>query len=159
MAHNKEVETFLPLQTSRRRWSDREKAVELPLFPGYVFCRLYPTQRLRVLTVPGAVHFVGLGKTPIAIEEAEIAALQTAVRSGLKAEPCAFLERGERVRLEDGPLAGVEGIFMGDSKDEKIIVSISLLKRSVAIAIERHWATPVKPTAAAGRQSCRAAAI
>lgn len=140
---HKGLEGFLPLYESRRRWSDRPKSVELPLFPGYVFCRLDPHHRLPLLTIPGVLHLVGSGKIPIPIDDREIAAIQRAVSSGLWTEPCPFLEAGQRVLLEDGPLAGLEGIFVGTAKQQRIIVSLTLLKRSVAVAIESHWAKPL----------------
>ncbi len=156
-ARNKGFEEFLPLYQSCRRWSDRLRATELPLFPGYVFCRLDPQHRLPLLTIPGVLHFVGIGKIPAPIEDTEVAAIQTAVRSGLSTEPCPFLDVGQRVRLDDGPLAGLEGILVGTSKGERIVVSVTVLKRSVAVAIERHWAAPVdvtgRPLALAGRLS------
>lgn len=143
MAQHKGFEEFLPLYQSRRRWSDRLQSVELPFFPGYLFCRLNPQHRLPLLTIPGVLHFVGIGKIPVPIEDSEIAALQTAVRSGLLAEPWPFLEIGQRVRLEEGPLAGLEGILVGTAKQQRILVSVTLLKRSVAVVIDRHWATPL----------------
>ena len=143
MASNKGLEEFLPVYQCRRRWSDRLKEVEFPLFPGYVFCRLDPQYRLPLLTIPGVLHFVGIGKTPVPLEDAEIAAIQAAVRSGLSTEPWPFLEAGQRVRLLEGPLTGVEGIFVETSKQDRLIVSVTLLKRSVAVTIERHWATPL----------------
>ena len=73
----------MPVYKSSRRWSDRVKALELPLFPGYVFCRLNPQHRLPILTIPGALYFAGNGKVPVPIDDAEIAAIQTAVHSGL----------------------------------------------------------------------------
>jgi transcription antitermination factor NusG len=102
-----------------------------------------PQHRLPLLTIPGVLHVVGIGKTPVPIENAEIAAIQAAVLAGVPVEPWPYLEVGQRVRLEQGPLAGVDGIFAGDSKQQRIIVSISLLKRSVAVTIERHWVTPL----------------
>jgi transcription antitermination factor NusG len=143
MAQNKGFEEFLPLYQSRRRWSDRVQSVELPLFPGYLFCRLDPQRRLPLLTIPGVLHFVGIGKIPLPIEDAEIATLQTTVRSGLLTEPWPFLEIGQRVRLDEGPLTGLEGILVGTSKQQRIVVSVTLLKRSVAVSIERRWATPL----------------
>ena len=143
VARNKGFEEFLPLYQSRRRWSDRLKSVELPLFPGYIFCRLDPQHRLPLLTIPGVLHFVGIGKMPSPIEDTEIAAIQAAVRSGLLMDPWPFLEVGQRLRLEEGPLAGVEGILVGTSKRQRLVVSVTLLRRSVAVAIERHWATPL----------------
>ena len=91
MASNKGFEEFLPVYQCRRRWSDRLKEVEFPLFPGYVFCRLNPQYRLPLLTIPGVLHFVGIGKTPVPLEDAEITAIQAAVRSGLSTEPWPFL--------------------------------------------------------------------
>jgi transcription antitermination factor NusG len=144
IATNRGFETFLPLHTVRRRWSDRIKVVELPLFPGYVFCRLDSAHRLPLLTVPGVYGLVGVGKTPRPIEDREIENIQTVVNSGLWSEPCAFLESGQLVRLEEGPLAGVEGIYVESRSEHRIVVSVSLLKRSVAIEIERDWVRPLK---------------
>ena len=146
VARNKGFEEFLPLHQSRRRWSDRLKAIDLPLFPGYLFCRLDPQRRLPLLTIPGVLHFVGIGKIPSPIEDTEIAAIQTAVGSGHLTEPWPFLEAGQRVRLEDGPLAGLEGILVETPQRQRVVVSVSLLKRSVAVAIEGSSATPVNIT-------------
>ncbi len=142
IAQNKGFEGFLPLYWTRSRWSDRMKAIGLPLFPGYVFCRLDPAHRLPLLTIPGVLHLVGIGKTPAAVEDVEIATIQTAVRSGLVTQPCPFLEIGQRVLLEHGPLAGLGGILVGTSSGHRLIVSVTLLKRSVSVAIERHWVKP-----------------
>ena len=142
IARNKGFEEFLPLYQSRRRWSDRLKSVELPLFPGYLFCRLDPQYRLPLLTIPGVLHFVGVGKIPLPIDDREIAGIQAAVRSGLVTEPCPFLEVGQRVRMQDGPLEGLEGILTSKQQN-RLIVSVTLLKRSVAVAIERHWVAPL----------------
>jgi len=144
IAQNKGFEWFLPLYKSHHRWTDRLKVVELPLFPGYVFCRLNPQYRLPLLTIPGVLHFTGNGKVPVPIEDAEIAAIRAAVHSGLATEPCAFLEVGQRVRLEGGPLTGMEGILVETCNQQRLVVSVTLLKRSVAVAIERHWAKPIQ---------------
>ena len=149
IARNKGFEEFLPLYQSRRRWSDRFQSVELPLFPGYVFCRLNPEFRLPLLTIPGVLGFVGIGKVPAPIDDAEIAAIQIAVRAGLSAEPYPFLEVGQRVRVAEGPLAGVEGSLVEVRKQQRLVVSVSMLKRSVAIEIDRQW---VRPLDAAGRE-------
>ena len=143
VVQQKGFEEFLPLYRSRQRWSDRYKWVELPLFPGYVFCRIDPRFRLPILTIPGALQFIGIGKVPLPIEDSEIAAIQSAVRSGLPASPCEYLKTGQLVRFDDGPLAGLEGILVESRKDCRVVVSVTLLKRSVAVEIERDWATPL----------------
>lgn len=149
IARHKGFEEFLPLYQCRRRWSDRFQSVDLPLFPGYVFCRLNPEFRLPLLTIPGVMSFVGIGKVPAPIDDAEIAAIQTAMGSGLLAEPYPFLEVGQRVLVEEGPLAGVEGILVEVRKQQRLAVSVSLLKRSIAVEIDRHW---VRPLDASGRK-------
>ena len=149
IARNKGFEEFLPLYQSRRRWSDRFKSVEMPLFPGYVFCRLNPEFRLPLLTIPGVMSFVGIGKVPVPIDETEIAAIQAAVGAGLSAEPYPFLEVGQRVRLAEGPLTGLEGLLVEVRKQQRLVVSVSMLKRSVAVEIDRQW---VRPLDAGGRE-------
>ena len=143
MMHNKGFEEFSPLYQCRRRWSDRFKSLEIPLFPGYVFCRLNPEHRLPILIIPGVLHFVGIGKVPVPIDEGEIAAIQAATRAGLSAEPWPFLQVGQRVRLEEGPLAGVEGFLSEIRKQHRLIVSVTLLQRSVAVEIQREWVRPL----------------
>jgi len=78
-------------------------------FPGYVFCRLNPEHCFPLLTIPGVLHFIGIGKVPVPVDDSEIAAIQFAVRSQQKVEPWPFVEVGNRVKLERGPLAGLEG--------------------------------------------------
>src|SRR5271154_3333128 len=95
LAGNKGFETFLPVYETRRKWSDRYQSVELPLFPGYVFSRLNIDHRFPLLTIPSVLHFVGIGKTPVAVDPEEISAIQTAVGSGLLTEPWPFIEAGD----------------------------------------------------------------
>jgi transcription antitermination factor NusG len=143
VVHYKGFEEFLPLYRSCHRWSDRLKSVDLPLFPGYIFCRIDPNVRLPILTIPGALHFIGIGKVPVSIDDCEIAAIQKAVESGLPAEPWEYLNVGQLVRLDHGPLAGLEGILIETRKQFRIVVSVSLLQRSVAVEIDRSWVTPL----------------
>jgi transcription antitermination factor NusG len=139
----KGYEWFLPLEKSRRRWSDRFKEVEQPLFPGYIFCRFDPFARLPILIIPGVIGVVGTGKTPIAIEDSEIANLQTIVESGLPRQPWPFLQIGEKARIEAGPLNGLEGILLGFKGSQRLILSVTLLQRSVAVEIDSALASPV----------------
>ena len=137
------LEAFLPLYTRKQRWSDRFKEIDFPLFPGYVFCRFDPDNRLPVLTVPGVVQLVGTGKTPVPIDAAEIEAIQTAVTSGAMRHPCEYLEIGQRVRIEHGPLCGVEGILLGSRGHRRLVLSISLLQRSVEVQVHEDWVRPL----------------
>jgi transcriptional antiterminator NusG len=137
-------EEFAPSYKVERQWSDRKKEVEQFLFPGYVFCRLNPQQRLPVLTVPGVVGLVGCGKIPTPIPDQEIDRIRRMVQSGLLVTPWPFLELGQTVLIERGPLAGVEGILEEVKGKCRLVVSISLLRRSVGAEVDRHWVRPVK---------------
>ncbi len=141
----KGYEGFLPLYVHRSRWSDRIKEVHLPLFPGYLFCRFDINRRLPILVTPGVIHVVGIGQTPYPVAEDEISALKAIVLSGLQAEPRSYLNIGERVRIEIGPLAGVEGILTSLKGSSRLIVSVSLLQRSVSVEISESWVVPVVP--------------
>ncbi len=139
----KGYEWFLPLYKCRRRWSDRFKEIEGPLFPGYVFCRLNPLDRLPILTTPGVVLIVGTGKTPVPIDETEIVAIQAAVKSGLPSQPWPFVQIGQRMRIEYGPLCGLEGILLDFRRHHRLLLSVTLLQRSIAVQVENAWVTPI----------------
>lgn len=144
-------ESFLPTYKDRRRWSDRFKETELPLFAGYVFCQFDTLNRLPVLTIPGVVHVVGVGKDPAPIDEMEIAAIQASVKAGLPQQPWPYLRVGDRVRIEYGPLRGAEGILLRFGGHQRLVLSVTLLQRSVAVQIEEAWvrAIPAKRLAVA----------
>jgi transcription antitermination factor NusG len=143
VVRHKGFEEFVPLYRRCHRWSDRLKSVDLPLFPGYVFCRIDPRFRLPVLTIPGALHFAGIGRVPAPIDDSEIAAIQNAVHSGLAVEPWEYLDAGQLVRLDGGPLASLEGILIETPTQHRVVVSVTLLRRSVAVEIDRRWVTPI----------------
>lgn len=134
-------DTFLPLYQRRKRWSDRIKVVDAPLFPGYVFCQLDIQNRLPVLTTPGVTRIVGYSRVPAPVNETEINAIQAMVNSGFHREPWPFLQVGDRVRIERGPLSGLEGILLSIRGMHRLVLSVSLLRRSVALEID---ATSVK---------------
>lgn len=144
----KGYEELAPFFRIRRRWSDRVKELELPLFPGYVFCRFDPNARLPVLTTPCVSSVVGVGKTPAAVGETEIEAVKAIMRSGLRAAPWPYLEVGSRVRLEAGPLFGLEGILIRTKQEHRLVVSVTLLRRSVSVEVDRLWVTPVSASQA-----------
>jgi transcription antitermination factor NusG len=140
----KGYEWFLPLYKSRRRWSDRVKEIELPLFPGYLFCRFDAQKRLPILKTPGVILVVGIGKAPIPIDPAEISAIQALVKSGLPSQPWPFLRVGERVRINYGALCGLEGILLNLKGHHRIVLSVTLLQRSVAVEIDAAWVCPIR---------------
>jgi transcription antitermination factor NusG len=132
----KGLDVYFPTFRSRRRWSDRVKEIDQPLFPGYLFCRFDPNHRLPILVTPGVLSIVGVAKTPAPIEEDEIQAVRRIIDSGLAARPWPFLHAGQHVRIEKGPLAGTEGILLELKNRYRIVISISLLQRSIAAEID-----------------------
>jgi transcription antitermination factor NusG len=137
-------EEFSPSYKVERQWSDRKRTLEQSLFPGYVFCRLNPQDRLPVLSVPGVVGIVAFADGPMSIPEEEVARVRAMLNSGLVVLPWPFLKVGETVLIEQGPLAGVEGILQEVKGKYRIVVSINLLQRSVSSEIDRAWVRPLK---------------
>src|SRR6185436_7388198 len=125
---NKGYQAYLPCYRQRRRWSDRVTEIESPLFPGYVFCRFDVLKRLPILTTPGVVSIIGVGKEPLAIPDHEIAAVEAILKSELYAEPWPFLYEGQRVIIERGPLLGLEGQVVKKKNGWRIVVSVTLLQ-------------------------------
>jgi transcription antitermination factor NusG len=138
----KGYELFLPTYLRARQWSDRIKTFDQPLFPGYLFCRLDPLARLPILTTPGVTSIVGAGKEPIAIPEAEVNAVWRIVESAASAEPWPYLTCGETVSVADGALRGVDGILVTLKNSCRVVVSINLLQRSVAVEVDRRAVLP-----------------
>lgn len=136
-------EEFLPVYACTRRWSDRLQKVETPLFPGYVFSRFDVNRRLPVLTIPGVISIIGVGKLPHPVDDDEMNALQIVAGSGLLLEPWPFLREGQRIRIQDGPLRNVEGVLSEIGDRGKLVISVTLLQRSVAVTLDRSWVRPL----------------
>jgi len=142
LLNKKGYEPFLPTYPLKRRWSDRVKVFNQPLFPGYLFCRLDPLVRLPVLKTPGVISIVGTGKEPIPVPESEIEAVWKIVNSVVSAEPWPYLHCGDSVTISEGPLRGVEGILAVAKNAYKVVVSIHILQRSVAVEVDRALVLP-----------------
>jgi transcription antitermination factor NusG len=148
-------ECFLPLSKSIRRWSDRMKEVELPLFPGYLFCRFDLHNRGPLLMTPGIRQIVGVGRTPTSVEESEVEAIRQALASGLPSQPWPFLQIGERVRVSHGSLKNLEGILVNFKGSNRVVLSVTLLQRSVAMEVDLSWVTPLDEAKAAPSRMLR----
>ncbi len=135
----KSEEVFLPLYYRKHKWADRWKLVELPLFPGYVFCRFDSNKRSSVLATSGVIDVVRIGSQPATINPSEIEAIQRVVKSPLLTEPHDDLVKGQKVMMSDGPLKGLTGTLMEHRKGPRLVISVDLLRRSVFIEIDRDW--------------------
>lgn len=133
------VEDYAPFYRRLRNYNGRIREVQLPLFPGYVFGRFDPNDRSPVVTVPGIVNIVGIGKVPAPVDPAELDAVRALMDSQLGAEPWPFVQAGQRMRIEKGPLKGLEGIVIAVRKNYRVVASVTLLQRSVSVEIDPGW--------------------
>src|SRR6267142_485329 len=139
----REVEHFLPLYSSVRRWKDRRVNLDLPLFPGYVFVRLALGDRLRVVQIPSVVRLVGFGGLPTALPDTEMEILRSGLSERLRAEPHPFLTVGRRVRITAGPFAGLEGVLKRKKSSLRVVVTLELIQRSVAVDVDVADVRPI----------------
>jgi transcription antitermination factor NusG len=133
---------FAPLYRATHRWKDRRKEVELALFPSYVFVHLALKDRVRVLEIPGVVNLVSSQGKPTPLADEEIEPFRRGTQGGTRLEPHPYLRTGRRVRLCRGPMAGLEGILVRRKEGLRLVVSIDILMRSVAVEVDE---TDVEP--------------
>jgi transcription antitermination factor NusG len=134
---------FSPSYRTKRKRVDRIAEVEVALFPGYVFCQFDTNKRLPILMTPGVVGVVGRGNRAEPVDDTEIASIRTVALAGRPVEPWPFLRIGQRIRLQAGPLAGAEGIFLRVKDEYHLVVSITLLQRAISVVIENDAVAPL----------------
>lgn len=132
----RQLSCFLPSYRCVRRWKDRRKELELALFPGYVFVHMSLTSKLKVLQVPGAVRLVSFHGQPAALPAEEIEALRNRISGSAKIEPHPYLRAGRKVRVHSGPFQGLEGVIVRRKDRYRLIFSIDLIQRSLAIELD-----------------------
>jgi len=136
---------YLPLYKPRhRRWSERMKGMDLPLFSGYTFCKFDVQERLPILVAPEVLSIVGIGRTPTPVSDNEIASIERIIQSGLQYEPWPFTKVGQVGTVAKGPLTGLGGIVVEVKPNVRLVVSLPLLQRSVAVEIERDCIEPIQ---------------
>jgi transcription antitermination factor NusG len=127
---------FLPTYQIKRQWSDRKKVIEVPLFPGYVFCKLDIQIPWAIVSTPGVIRIVGTRKEIALIDDQEIEAIRTVASSGKKVQPCAYTGIGDRIRITSGALAGVEGIVVGYKNQQRLVLSVDQIQSSISIEVD-----------------------
>jgi transcriptional antiterminator NusG len=134
---NQGIESFLPIVTQTRNWSDRRKQVETPLFSGYTFLRMIHSSedRVRVLRTQGVVSFVGIHGTGIPIPDHQIEDIKTLVESRIPYEERPFLHIGQRVRVRGGALDGIQGILVAENGDRSLVISVEPIQRSLCVRV------------------------
>jgi transcription antitermination factor NusG len=155
----REVEHFLPLYETIHRWNNGRHRVQLPLFPGYIFVRIALRDRLRVIEVPGFVRLVGFNSLPHPLPEADINRMKEALNKGVLAEPYPYLTVGTRVEVRSGPLQGMTGILLRRQNKCRVVISVDLIMRSMAVEVEASDVVPMRSSTlnaiqgAAGRKT------
>jgi transcription antitermination factor NusG len=140
--HERSIQHYLPTYKTVHRWKNGRVQLELPLFPGYVFVHIPLKDRIKPLQVPGVVRLVGFNGHPAPLPDTEIQALISLSAHGLKAEPYEYLTVGQRVRIHAGPLQGVQGILLRKKGSFRVVVSVDLIMRSIAVDVD---ATDLEP--------------
>ena len=138
----REVEHFLPLYSSMRRWKDRRVQLALPLFPGSVFVRLALRDRLHVLQIPSVVRLVGFSGQPTVLPDTEMEIMRSRLSQSLRAEPHPFLTLGRRVLISGGPFAGLKGVLKQKRSKLRVVVSLELIQRSFAVDVDTADVAP-----------------
>lgn len=146
---DKGLDHLLLLRREKRRWTDRFKTIEIPLFAGYIFCRFGAQERNTVLSAPGTLRVVGCGRMPLPIDDDEIAALQILEKSEYLLVEWPYLTEGDWVRLEGGALDGLLGRVVRTQGGFRVVVSVTIMQRSVAIEVERSRLRPLDADAGA----------
>jgi len=139
----REVQHFLPTYSSMRRWKDRRVTLQLPLFPGYVFVRMALRDRLRILQVPGLAYLVGFDGSPAALQDSEIESLREKLAEGARFEPHPYLRIGRRARVVRGPFQGMTGILSRRKNGARLVLSLDLISRSIALEIDPADLEPI----------------
>jgi transcription antitermination factor NusG len=134
-------EVFLPL-CRRVREKAHRKVAAVPLFPGYLFCRFDGRNLVPIVSATGVVQILSRDRKPEAVEESEIFALQSMTGANMLLEPWPAFETGQKIKILHGPLAGVEGHIVRDPGKPRLVVSVSLLRRSVVTQINREYLEP-----------------
>src|SRR5579864_2519546 len=130
------LQCFLPLYRSVRRWKDRRKELKLALFPGYVFVRMALEEKLKVLQLPGVGRLVSFNGKPAMLPDAEIQALQARLSADIRVEPHPYLKAGRRVRVRSGAMQGLEGIVVRRKDRCRVVFSNDMIMRSVAVEVD-----------------------
>ncbi len=132
------VQTFLPLRKISRRWSDRIKLIEEPLFKGYLFVHTPLKRRWDILNTPGIVRFVGpSAANPLEVPQEDLEIVKRFLEEKIQVDPFPYLRVGERVYIRSGPFKGVEGFIVRKNKHCRLVLSFDVLMQSIAVEVDQ----------------------
>jgi len=140
---NRRIEAFLPVYERWSRWKDRRKRVEFPLFPGYCFVRVAPTERILALNTPGVAGFVGFNGAAEPVPDTEMDAISRLVATDIRYDPHPFISEGSLVEVIRGPLTGVRGHVLRKDRTTKLVIAVMLIRQAVAVEIHPADIVPI----------------
>lgn len=140
---SKGYDSFSPICKVRRRRGTRTVDADLPIFSSYVFCRFDAQRRLPILTTPGVVAIVSRAGEPAPIDSREVTSLQALVRSDRILQPWDFLLTGQKVRIVAGSMAGAEGVLVRVKNRVRLVATVTVLQRAVAVEIDQDMVEPI----------------
>ncbi|MEA3489005.1 MAG: UpxY family transcription antiterminator [Candidatus Omnitrophota bacterium] len=134
------VDAFTPKITLRRRWSDRIKEVEEPLFKGYCFAKFPLKDKRNIVSLPGVVDIVNFSKKYVPVEDSVIRSLKIMIDNDLKMDPCPYIAKGDFVSIRKGPFKGLEGyVIEKRNKNTTLVVSIDAIAAAVKCVIDMDF--------------------
>ena len=133
----KGFEVFLPLLQEKRRWKDRIKQIRIPMFPCYLFVRVATDRKVEILQAPGVFWIVEAAGRPCLVPDEEIEAIRKVAGAKVRVEAHPYLDRGTTVRVKKGALAGLTGILSRVKKEDRVVVSLKLLKKAISVEVDR----------------------
>jgi transcription termination/antitermination protein NusG len=136
MLGSRGYEYFSPCFQTIKQWSDRRKHVDVPLFPGYIFCRFNPQCRLPLLQIPGVLGIVSSGKQFLEVDAKELDAIRKAMAGPLPVEPYPFMTPGQKVKVVHGPLRGIHGVLVRTKAESRLLLSVGILNRCVSVEVQ-----------------------
>lgn len=136
----KDIEAYTPKVTLRRKWSDRIKLIEEPLFKSYCFARFSIYEKIKVITQPGIVNVVHFKDQYIPVPEAVINSLKILTENKIKLDPCPYIKEGQRVVIKKGPLKDVEGIVIEKrNRNTSLVISVDTIASSVQCVVDMDF--------------------
>ena len=138
LLEEKGYQLLLPMYRSRRRWADRVKEQEQPLFANYVFCRITAAASASIVTTYGVVRIVGAGSQPLPVDDAEVDALQAIVNSPLRVEPCDYFRVGQAAQITAGPLCGLKGVLVRRSSNLRFVLTLEMINQNAAVEVDAN---------------------
>lgn len=142
---DRQIDVFLPMREILSRWKDRKKKIWIPLFPGYVFINHEdtPTDRYRILNIPGAVRFVGFNGQPFPIPAEQINGVRKFLEASIAVDPYPYLQIGRRVEVIAGPLIGVQGTLVQKKGRFRFVLQVDLIQQAVSVEIDASDVCPI----------------